>query len=89
MTDAELLNEVKTRLAITGSFHDNALLGLISDTKEYLKSAGVADDSASVGVICRGVADLWNMGSGEGQFSRIFYERATQLALEGAKNEQS
>lgn len=78
-----LLEEVKTRLAITGTFHDALLSAYIDDVKAYLTSAGVDAESASaVGVIARGVADLWNFGSGEGKFSTIFYERVSQLAIE-------
>lgn len=80
----DILTEVKNRLGVTGDYHDDALNGFISDTKEYLTSAGVADVEADncVGVIARGVADLWNMGSGEGKFSSVFYERAIQLTME-------
>lgn len=78
-----LLQEVKTRLAITGDFHDALLSAYICDVKEYVKSAGANPDSAnSVGVIARGVADLWNFGAGEGKFSDIFYQRVIQLTCE-------
>lgn len=78
-----LLEEVKTRLAITGTFHDALLSAYIDDVKAYLKSAGVdAESTSAVGVIARGVADLWNFGSGEGKFSTVFYERVSQLAIE-------
>lgn len=77
-----LLEEVKTRLAITGTFHDALLSAYIDDVKAYLKSAGVDAESASaVGVIARGVADLWNFGAGEGKFSEIFYQRVIQLSV--------
>lgn len=78
-----LLEEVKTRLAITGTFHDDLLSAYIDDVKAYLTSAGAdAESAGAVGVIARGVADLWNFGSGEGKFSTIFYERVSQLAIE-------
>ena len=78
-----LLDDVKIRLAITGNYHDALLTSYIDDVKGYLTSAGVdvAEESA-VGVIARGVADLWNFGAGEGTFSKIFYERVAQLAIE-------
>jgi Na+-transporting NADH:ubiquinone oxidoreductase subunit C len=41
----------------------------------------VADSSASVGCILRGVADLWNYGSGSVGFSEYFKMRVTQLAM--------
>ena len=68
---------------ITGDYHDSALLGYIEDVKNYLLDAGVSSDivnnKLSVGVITRGVADIWNYGAGDGMFSKIFYERVIQL----------
>lgn len=85
MTDAEILAEVKARLNITGTYQDNALSGFISDTKFYLIDAGVnsalINTDASVGVIFRGVSDLWNYGETGGKFSEFFYQRAKQLTL--------
>lgn len=84
-TEPTLLDEVKTRLAITGTYHDTLLSAYIDDVKAYLKSAGVdAESISAVGVIARGVADLWNFGSGEGKFSTIFYERVSQMAIENS-----
>lgn len=80
MTDEELLNEIKSRLGITGNYQDKTLIGYVTDTKNYLLDAGVPEsvinDSASVGVITRGVSDLWY---GNAEFSGYFYQRATQL----------
>ena len=46
-------------------------------------SAGVPLDvvngSASVGCIARGVADLWNYGSGSAKLSTYFLQRMQQL----------
>lgn len=85
MTDAELLSQVKIRLGITGTYHDDLLTGYIADVKLYLTDAGVPasvlQSDASVGVIARGVSDSWNFGSGDGKFSEMFYQRAAQLAI--------
>lgn len=85
MTEAELLQEIKYRLGITGDYHDNLLKSLAQDVKEYLYDGGVSkkvvESKASVGVIARGVSDLWNFGSGDGKFSEVFYQRAIQLCL--------
>ena len=79
----DILEEVKKRLGVTGTYQDELLSGFIADTKAYLTSAGVSDVGSEdcIGVIARGVADLWNMGSGEGKFSSLFYERAIQLCI--------
>ena len=83
MTAAELLSEIKTRLSVTGNFHDDLFTALAEDVKEYLTSAGAdAECPAAVGVIARGVADLWNFGSGDGKFSEVFYQRVSQLVIE-------
>lgn len=82
----DLLQEIKNRLSITDDFHNDLLMSFATDTKEYLRSAGVKDSviesEKSIGVIARGVADLWNFGSGEGKFSEMFYQRAVQLTFE-------
>ena len=85
ISDEVLVSEIKKRLGITGDYHDALLLGYANDVKEYMHSAGVpgdvVDGEASVGVISRGVADLWNLGAGEGHFSGLFYQRVIQMAL--------
>lgn len=89
----DLLKEIKDRLSITDDFHNDLLNGFATDTKDYLRSAGVKDavieSEKSIGVIARGVADLWNFGSGDGKFSEVFYQRAIQLTFEEAENVQS
>lgn len=85
MDDVELLNEVKIRLSLTGEYHDPLIKGFIEDVIAYMSDAGVPDevftDSASIGCIARGVADLWNYGSGDGEFSKVFKERTIQLCF--------
>lgn len=48
-----------------------------------MADAGVREDiinsEASVGVIARGVSDLWNYGNGSTTFSEYFYQRVIQL----------
>ena len=87
MTEAEILAKVKTGLMITSPLFDEVLRLHIDEVKFYLRGAGVRetviDSEESVGVILRGVADLWNNGSGNVTFSRFFYDRASQLALLG------
>lgn len=83
MTDSELLAKVKIALNITGTYQDNTLLEYIAETKNYLEDAGVSAEliasDISVGVITRGVSDLWNYGMGSVTFSEYFYQRAIQL----------
>ena len=83
MTEAELLEKVKTGLGITGTYQDETLKLYILEVKEYLLNAGVnskiLESPAAVGVIIRGVSDLWNYGSGN--LSDYFIQRAMQLRL--------
>lgn len=85
MTDAETLEKVKSGLGIVGDYQDATLSVYIADVKAFMISAGVpqevADGPASVGCILRGVADLWNYGSGSVGFSEYFKMRVTQLAM--------
>lgn len=85
MTDAELLKHVKISLNITGTYQDETLSNYINEVKYYLNDAGVSkqliDSKAAVGVIVRGVSDLWNYGMGNAELSEYFYQRALQLKL--------
>ena len=95
MTDAEILLKVKSALGITGNFQDDTLTVYIDEVKGFMKSAGVKENVisslAAVGCISRGVADLWNYGSGNANFSEYFKMRVLQLRYynangDGAKN---
>ncbi len=91
ITSGELLKRVKSRLGITGDFHNVALNLCIDDIKSFLLDAGVNEKilqtSAAVGVICRGVADQWDNGAGNGELSEYFKMRVTQLALKGVEKD--
>ncbi len=88
----DMLNSVKTALGIAGDYLDNTIQLYIDEINEYLVSAGVPSSvigtRQTVGVVTRGVADIWNYGGGGGALSRYFYERAIQLAtgLQAANN---
>lgn len=84
MAGFDMLTAVKTNLGITGTYQDAVISGHISDVEAYMIGAGVnltlIDSAASVGIVSRGVADLWNYGAGEGKLSEYFYQRLIQLA---------
>ncbi len=82
---------VKEMLGITGTYQDGPLKGYITEVKSYMEDAGVEksviESESAVGVIARGVSDLWNYGSGGTKLSEYFKERCIQLAYkEGEKN---
>lgn len=94
MTEAELLKKVKSGLGITGSYQDETLKIYVNEVKAFMMSAGVskeiADSDASVGVIVRGAADLWNLDNGTASFrtvgfSTYFNQRVIQLVAATTK----
>lgn len=89
MTDAELLTEVKKRIGITGDYQDDTLTGHIQDVKDFMQDAGVSEEvmqtTKIIGAVTRGVSDLWNYGSGNGEFSPYFFQRVTQLVYKGGE----
>ena len=80
-----MLAKVKTALGITGDYQDDLLQIYIDEVIAYLTNAGVSEDvlnsDVATGIIVRGVADLWNYGSGGTRLSSYFMQRAIQLAL--------
>ena len=80
MADETMLSKVKKGLGITGSDMDDTLQEYIAEVSEFLKDAGVQEKNITPGIVTRGVADLWNYGSGEGELSEYFLQRAAQLS---------
>lgn len=81
----DFLAETKARLGIVGDYHDATIEGYIADVKAFLLDAGVPEAALegeeAVGIVARGVADLWSYGSGSGTFSPVFFQRAAQMAV--------
>lgn len=92
MTDSELLTKVKSGLGITGDYQNETLQLYIDEVKAFMVDAGVpqtvVESPVSVGCIMRGVADLWNYGSGTANLSKYFINRMLQLrtAKEGGQD---
>lgn len=74
------LDAVKTAIGVTGTYQDATLKGYYDETIDFLRGAGVREADMTVGVIARGVLDLWNYGAGDGKLSEYFMQRATQLS---------
>lgn len=85
MADTAMISGVKSALGITGSAMDTTISVYIDEVTDYMRGAGVSPEriTASVGVVARGVNDLWNNDSGNGKLSPYFYDRVSQLALRG------
>lgn len=77
----EFLTDVKNALGVTGTYQDSTLTVYINEVVAFLVGAGVAESNITSGIVARGVADLWNYGSGEGKLSEYFMQRAAQLSL--------
>ena len=80
MADETMLSKVKKGLGITGSDMDGTLQEYITEVSAFLIDAGVLEANITAGIVTRGVADLWNYGSGEGKLSDYFMQRAAQLS---------
>lgn len=80
----DILSEVKKSLGITGNYQDDLLTNYINEVKAYMVDAGVsqavADSDKCIGVISRGVCDLWNYGAAGGTLSNYFMQRVIQLS---------
>lgn len=84
MAEFDILTTVKTAIGLQGNDYFDATLRIyIDEVKQYLIGGGcseaIVNDESSAGVIARGVADLWNYGSGNAELSPYFKERAIQL----------
>lgn len=79
--NTQLLNDIKNALGITGDYQDNTLSVYVNEVVAFLVDAGVAETHITSGIVARGVADLWNYGSGDGKLSEYFMQRAAQLSL--------
>lgn len=89
MTKQELLEKVKVGLGNIPSHLDETINLYIEEVICYLVSAGVSKtlldidadyiDVKCVGVVIRGVGDLWNYGNGDTKLSEYFYQRVNQL----------
>lgn len=75
-----MLSGVKYALGIEGDYQDNTLSEYIEEVTSYLVDAGIASGKITVGLVARGVSDLWNYGNGGGKLSEYFMQRATQLS---------
>ena len=80
MDNSTMLASVKKALGITGTYLDDTITEYITEVVAFLKDAGVREEYITAGIVSRGVADLWNYGSGEGKLSEYFMQRATQLS---------
>lgn len=89
INENELLEKVKIALGITGEYQDPTLQIYINEVKEFLLDAGVdpkiVDSNLAIGVISRGVSDLWNYGAGNAQLSTYFMQRVSQLVYKEVK----
>lgn len=78
-----MLETIKNALGITGNYLDDTIQIYINEVNSYLVSSGMPSDlvntAETAGIVARGVADLWNYGSGEGKLSNYFMQRAIQL----------
>lgn len=80
MSDSNMLAGVKNALGIEGTYQDNTVSEYIQEVEDFLIESGIKSADLTVGLVARGVSDLWNYGAGNGKLSEYFMQRATQLA---------
>lgn len=87
MAEVNLLEKVKTMNGFTGTYQDELIKSYIDEVKQYLMDGGVKQEiiesSTSVGVIARGVSDLYY----DRILSNYFKERAIQLSMKEVKED--
>lgn len=77
----DILDDVSTALGISGHYLDDTLRPYVDEVIGFLKAAGVPESAITVGIVARGVADIWNYGGAGGVLSEYFLQRATQLSI--------
>jgi hypothetical protein len=77
------LDDVKTAIGETSTYHDGTLKIYIDEVVDFIKEAGVKESNITSGLVVRGVSDLWNYGAGNGTLSSYFLERVSQLSFKG------
>lgn len=83
MADIIMLEGVKDALGIQGDYQNKTLSAYIDEVTGFLVDAGVPAGNITIGLIARGVSDLWSYGAGDGKLSSYFMQRAAQLAYKG------
>lgn len=84
---SQMLASVKSMLSMSGDFTEiNATLtAYIATVEDYMLGAGVSESviESHPGTVARGVDDMYTNNSGGAQFSGMFRDMVTQLALRG------
>ena len=74
------ISDVKAALGITGEYLDNTITPYFDEVIDFIKDAGVKEKKITVGLVARGISDLWNYGAADGKLSEYFVQRVTQLS---------
>ena len=83
MADTALLAAVKTALGVTSDYMDATISLYIDSVVDYMRGAGVSAElcAVSVGVVSRGVNDIWTGAAGGAEYSKQFYDMVSQFVL--------
>jgi hypothetical protein len=81
----EMVVAVKSLLSMTGSFDevDATIARYVAAVEDYMIGAGVSEAviEAHPGAVARGVDDMYTNNSGGADFSAMFKNMVTQLAM--------
>lgn len=86
MTTNEQITKIKQGLGIAEGIPDATVEIWLTEVKDFMKNSGVPDHvinaSTTIGLLARGVSDIWNYGDSEKTgFSVVFMQRVAQLSL--------
>jgi len=86
MTDTEILNQVMVGMGFGGSaYHFDVLTPHYKAVFAFLLGAAIPEDilrsEQAIGCIMKGVTDSYYMTPGGSQFSQMFFQMASQLAV--------
>lgn len=86
MEEYQYIDEVI--LAIGASLHQKSILKIyVNDVIDFMVDAGIKKEIAvsesCIGLVARGLLDVWNYGSGDTKLSPYFKEKVVQKAIGG------
>ena len=86
MTTSEQIAKIKLAVGIAEGIPDATIEVWLNDVKDFMRNAGVPEHvinaDTTVGLLARGVSDIWNYGDSEKLgFSKVFEQRVVQLSV--------
>ncbi len=86
MTTTEQITKIKQAVGIAEGIPDATIEIWLDEVKDFMRNAGVPEHvinaNTTVGLLARGVSDIWNYGDSDKLgFSKVFEQRVVQLSV--------